>query len=99
MPHALPQFPPLPKAFLSLLSAGFSERDILTALEDCWAYGYDNSRRQVLPQAVVFPTTHGQVINLINACNKHGIPLTARGCGTGTTGATVPVKGGGSGFT
>lgn len=94
MPHALSPFPPLAHAFLSSLATCFPKRDILTAPEDCWAYGYDNSRRQVLPQAVVFPTTHEQVLHLVTACNQYAIPLTARGRGTGTTGATVPVKGG-----
>ncbi|MGZ8188811.1 MAG: FAD-binding oxidoreductase [Methylosarcina sp.] len=84
----------LPKAFLSSLSAAFPKQDILTVPEDCWVYGYDNSRRHVLPQAVVFPTRHEQVVQLIEACNRFAIPLTARGRGTGTTGGAVPVKSG-----
>lgn len=67
---------------------------MLTTPEDCWVYGYDNSRRHVLPQAVAFPTTHEQVVAIVNACNRFNIPLTTRGRGTGTTGATVPLKGG-----
>ena len=85
---------PLPAGFLSLLSDIFVRDAILTAPEDCWTYGYDNSRRHVLPQAVVFPTTQRQVVNVVNACNQFKVALTARGRGTGTTGATVPLKGG-----
>ena len=85
---------PLPAEFLSLLSDIFVRDAILTAAEDCWTYGYDNSRRHVLPQAVVFPTTQRQVVNVVNACNQFKVALTARGRGTGTTGATVPLKGG-----
>ena len=85
---------PLPDEFLSLLSDIFVRDAILTAAEDCWTYGYDNSRRHVLPQAVVFPTTQRQVVNVVNACNQFKVALTARGRGTGTTGATVPLKGG-----
>ena len=84
----------LPADFLALLADSFAAEDILTAPEDCWVYGYDNSRRHVLPQAVVFPSTHEQVINVVTACNRFNVALTARGRGTGTTGATVPVKGG-----
>ncbi|MDD1613631.1 MAG: FAD-binding oxidoreductase, partial [Methylococcaceae bacterium] len=84
----------LPADFLALLADFFAAEDILTAPEDCWTYGYDNSRRHVLPQAVVFPTTHEQVVSAVNACNRFNVPLTARGRGTGTTGATVPLKGG-----
>lgn len=67
---------------------------LLTEAADCWTYGYDNSRRHALPQAVVFATDADQVRELVLLCNTHGIPLIARGRGTGTTGATVPDRGG-----
>jgi len=57
-------------------------------------YGYDNSRRQALPDAVVFPTAHDQVAALVHLCRAHRIALIARGRGTNTTGASVPVAGG-----
>ena len=68
--------------------------DLLTAPADCWAYGYDNSRRQALPRAVFFPRDHAQVVAAVAVCNQHRVPLTGRGSGTGTTGATVPLEGG-----
>src|SRR6202012_3597856 len=40
-------------------------------------YGYDNSRREAMPDAVVFPTTHEQVAALVRACRAHRTPLTA----------------------
>ena len=61
---------------------------------ECLAYGYDNSRRQAQPDAVVFPTEHAQVVALVRACRAARVPLIARGRGTNTTGATVPVQGG-----
>ncbi len=67
---------------------------ILTAKADCWPYGYDNSRLQAQPDAVVFPTEHAEIVALVDLCHRHGIPLISRGYGTGTTGATVPVTGG-----
>jgi D-lactate dehydrogenase len=57
-------------------------------------YGYDNSRREAMPDAVVFPTTHEQAVALVRACRAHRMPLIARGRGTNTTGASVPVGGG-----
>ncbi|HET7136440.1 MAG TPA: FAD-linked oxidase C-terminal domain-containing protein [Casimicrobiaceae bacterium] len=57
-------------------------------------YGYDNSRREAMPDAVVFPSTHEQVVALVRACRAHQTPLVARGRGTNTTGASVPVEGG-----
>lgn len=67
---------------------------LLTEASDCWPYGYDNSRRHALPDAVVLPTTHEQVASVVQLCHEQTIPLTARGRGTGTTGATVPTHGG-----
>ncbi|TQV65274.1 MAG: FAD-binding protein [Halothiobacillaceae bacterium] len=59
-----------------------------------WTYGMDNSRRHALPDAVVYASDHAQVRAVVQACFTHRIPLTARGRGTGTTGATVPIHGG-----
>jgi len=67
---------------------------LLTAPADCWPYGYDNSRRQGLPQAVVFASDADQIAALVHLCAESGLPLIARGRGTGTTGATVPDRGG-----
>lgn len=67
---------------------------LLTDPADCWPYGYDNSRRHRLPDAVAFPETHEEVLALVRLCNRHDVPLVPRGRGTGTTGAAVPVHGG-----
>jgi len=84
----------LSSAFLNRLAQIFPPGSLYTNPADCWAYGYDNSRRQALPEAVVFPTSHAQTVELARLCNEHRVPLTARGRGTGTTGATVPLRGG-----
>src|SRR5690348_8360309 len=85
---------PIPESLASGLHAifpagAFAQDDATRA-----AYAYDNSRRSALPDAVVFPTTHEQVVALVQACRKHHTPLIARGRGTNTTGATVPDAGG-----
>ena len=84
----------LPRAVLSRLGELFAPPDLLTDPADCWAYGYDNSKRHALPQAVVFARDPEQVAQLARLCHDEAIPLIARGRGTGTTGATVPVRGG-----
>jgi D-lactate dehydrogenase len=68
--------------------------DCSTDPAECLAYGYDNSRRSAQPDAVVFPTTHEHVVALVRACRDARTPLIARGRGTNTTGATVPIAGG-----
>jgi D-lactate dehydrogenase len=82
----------LPAVFLSRLREIFPVDAVFTDPADCWVYGYDNSKRQVLPDAVVFPLSHPQTLALVRLCNEYEVPLTARGRGTGTTGATVPLK-------
>ena len=57
-------------------------------------YGYDNSRREALPDAVALPRDRAQVLELVRACRRHRVPVVARGRGTNTTGAAVPVDGG-----
>ena len=85
---------PLAPSLIGELQAITGQKGLLTDPADCWPYGYDNSRRQALPQAVAFATTHEQVRDLVRLCNREKIPLIARGRGTGTTGATVPDRGG-----
>lgn len=67
---------------------------ILTDPSELLSYGYDNSRRQATPYAVVLPETHEHVRDVVRVCNETGTALVARGRGTGTTGATVPTRGG-----
>jgi len=79
---------------LASLRAIVGTKHLLHDPADCWPYGYDNSRREALPEAVLFPQDHQQTVKIVQLCNQHTIPITARGKGTGTTGATVPIAGG-----
>lgn len=72
----------------------FAESNLLLDAADCWPYGYDNSKIHHPPDAVVLPDHHKQVVSCIQLCNQFNIPLTTRGRGTGTTGASVPIAGG-----
>jgi len=81
-------------AFLDALAAAVGRDNLLTEPADCWPYGYDNSRRHVSPEAVVFTARHVQVLAIVRLCNEYAVPLTARGRGTGTTGGSVPLRGG-----
>ena len=47
-----------------------------------------------MPDAVALPTTREQVVALVRACRAHRVPVIARGRGTNTTGAAVPIAGG-----
>ena len=80
--------------FLAALHHSIGPANVLTDPADCWPYGYDNSRRHSPPEAVAFATSHDQVMAVVGLCREHRVALVARGRGTGTTGATVPLRGG-----
>lgn len=84
----------LPAALLEQLRVIFPVDAFALGEAERIAYSYDNSRQHALPDAVVFPTKHSQVELLVQACRAHRVPVVARGRGTNTTGATVPVDGG-----
>ncbi|UOF13935.1 FAD-binding protein [Lysobacter capsici] len=81
--------PALHQEMAPLFGAGW-----LTDPGERLAYAYDNSRRQSLPDAVALPQSREQVLALVRACRRHRVPLVARGRGTNTTGASVPIAGG-----
>ncbi len=80
--------------YIERLKAALGAGNVLTDPADRWPYGQDNSRRHAQPDTVAFATTRAQVVETVRLCNEYGVPLVARGRGTNTTGATVPVAGG-----
>jgi D-lactate dehydrogenase len=84
----------LPRTLLEILRATFGDARLITDEAERLVYGYDNSRREAMPDAVVFPATHEEVVALVRACRAERVPLVARGRGTNTTGASVPIAGG-----
>jgi D-lactate dehydrogenase len=84
----------LPAAFLTRLGAIVGTDNLLTDEASCYTYGYDNSRKIFPPQAVVFATCSEAVQQVVLLCNEFAIPLTPRGRGTGTSGASIPEQGG-----
>ncbi len=81
-------------SFLSALTKNFPTGKYYTDPADCWVYGYDNSRRHSLPDAVIFAESHEDIVQAVKLCYEYGIPLTARGRASGTTGGAIPLKGG-----
>ena len=80
--------------FLDRLRQAAGDDNLVVDPADCWTYGYDNSRRHHPPDAVVFGSNTAQVQAVVKTCYEAGIPVTARGRGTGTAGGSVPITGG-----
>jgi glycolate oxidase len=47
-----------------------------------------------VPDCVVFPTTAGQVVEIVRLCNRYDVPFVPRGAGTSLAGGTLAVGGG-----
>ncbi|NOX75431.1 MAG: FAD-binding protein [Gammaproteobacteria bacterium] len=85
---------PIPPDLIAQLCQQLGDDNVYSDESDRLSYGYDNSALQALPDLVVFPHSHEHVVAVVRLCHEHHIPLIARGRGTGTTGATVPLGGG-----
>jgi glycolate oxidase len=48
----------------------------------------------VVPMAVLLPETSTEVAAILRMCDEHRIAVTARGSGTGLSGAAIPTEGG-----
>jgi glycolate oxidase len=57
-------------------------------------YGADAVKEKFPPEAVVFPATTGNVVEILKLANEYLFPVTARGGGVGYTGGAVPIDGG-----
>lgn len=55
-------------------------------------YGHDEtlSAHPHRPRAVLLPETTDEVASILATANEHGIPVTARGAGSGLSGAAIP---------
>lgn len=58
-------------------------------------YGQDETEDLCyFPEVVVKPGSVEEIAELLKYCNKHKIPVTTRGAGTGLSGGALPIKGG-----
>jgi D-lactate dehydrogenase len=66
------------------------------ALDDAAAralYSHDETPRQIVPEAVLFPASHDDVAALAQIAFRHRIALTPRGAGSGNVGGALPAAG------
>jgi glycolate oxidase len=75
-------------------AVGTAHVDVGDAVDDDACHDEALGVAPVRPLAVVRPGTTAEVVAVINAAADLGVPVTARGSGTGLSGASVPVEGG-----
>ena len=64
---------------------------LLYSLEDTTPYECDGlTAYRSRPLCVVLPETRQEVQNVLKTCHAHGIPVVARGAGTGLSGGAMP---------
>lgn len=68
--------------------------NVLTSKEERICYSYDATLFRSMPDVVVKPITTKQISTIMRLANREGIPVTPRGCGTGLSGGSVPLRGG-----
>jgi len=80
-------------AFLEEIQGLLSLDQILTTQTE--SYGRDETEEWVfVPEVVVFPDNASAVAAVLGCCQRHGVPVTCRGGGTGLSGGALPVQGG-----
>ena len=63
--------------------------------EDLSVYECDGlSAYRKMPWLVVLPDTQNQVAGVLRVCHEQGVPVVARGAGTGLSGGALPVENG-----
>ncbi len=81
-------------ALIEELVAALGDQWVLHEPDDVYLYAYDGSVERAAPDAVVFPDTTAQVQQVVRLANRYGVPVVARGAGTGLSGGAIAACGG-----
>lgn len=83
------------KALIASLRQFLPDSAILAETEQLRAFECDGlSAYQCLPWLVVLPDSVEQVQQLLRVCHRLGVPVVARGAGTGLAGGAIPLDNG-----
>ena len=67
---------------------------VFEATEDVIMYEYDYGLDRAMPELVALPRSTADVQAIVRAAQAAGVPIVARGAGTGISGGAVPSRGG-----
>jgi len=78
-------------ALVARLNTVLPAHCLLVDDEDLRPYECDGlTAYRELPMAVCLPETEGQVVDVLRTCHQLGVPVVARGAGTGLSGGAMP---------
>ena len=84
----------LPEAAVQDLQRAVGPRAVLHRDQDLLLYEYDGSIDKGRPEAVVFPRSTEEVVEIVNIAGRYDLPFVGRGAGTGLSGGVIPTRGG-----
>ena len=76
------------------LVAVVGEANVVHKAEDLIVFEYDGSVDRALPTVVVLPRTTEEVSGVVKTAGAYGVPVVARGAGTGLSGGAIAEHGG-----
>ena len=79
---------------ISALQRILGDENVVVEPDRVEPYGADAVKEKFPPEAVVFPESTAEMVEILKLANEHVFPVTARGGGVGYTGGAVPVDGG-----
>jgi D-lactate dehydrogenase len=83
----------LPESILAEFQALLGAERARADADTLALYASDETPKSCTPEAVLFPTSHDQVVEIVRLANRHCISLTGRGAGSGNVGGALPVPG------
>jgi len=76
------------------LQRALGKRWVLHSPEDLLVYEFDATIDRAMPTVVVLPASAEQVAAAVKIARRYGLPITARGAGTGLSGGALACEGG-----
>lgn len=77
-------------ALIQELRTSLGDDRVLDQRLELHVYGKDSGFTRGEPGLVVFPESTDDVVTAVHAAKRHGVPVVARGSGTGLAGGAVP---------
>ncbi|MDW7668592.1 MAG: FAD-linked oxidase C-terminal domain-containing protein [Bacillota bacterium] len=87
---------PLTEELVKELESILGSKNVIIDKEKMENYSHDETPEEYahMPDVVITPTTAQQIAEVMKLANKHLIPVTPRGAGSGLSGGAIPTFGG-----